>query len=137
MVINATSHSSTIKSRLHHIRSVCLLGAGMFLIPTILFPKHSNAFSISSTIISHSARALSQIVLDLNSYSFHHHHLPPSCRSLGSICPLRILTPCWTGWTLCLPAPFQMQPPDVIHPDIQTSRQTRLTTSRIHSRLHG
>jgi hypothetical protein len=68
MVINAdTTLSSTIKLRSHHIRSVCLLGAGMFLILTILFPKHSNAFSISSTIFSHPARALSQIVLDSNS----------------------------------------------------------------------
>jgi hypothetical protein len=64
-----------------------------------------------------------------------HHLLPPSCRSPGSICPPRISTPCWTGWTLCLPAPFQMQPPDVIHPDIQANQVHNIANTLTPARL--
>jgi hypothetical protein len=135
MVINAgTSLSSTTKSRSHYIRSVYLLGAGMFLIPTIIFPKHSNAFSISSTIFSHPARALSQIVLDSNS-SFSASSSPSFMSVPGFYLPPRISTPCWISWTLCLPAPFQMQPPDVIHPDNQTNQVHNIANTLTPARL--
>jgi hypothetical protein len=133
MVINATSLSSTIKSRLHHIHSVCLLGAGMFLIPTILFPKHSNAFSISSTIFSRPARALSQIVLDSNS-SFSASSSPSFMSVPGFYLPLASRLPAGqVGPYACLPL-FKCNPLTLY---IQTTRQTRFTTSRIRSRLHG